>query len=166
MAHKATLIDRETVEVLRKAYWSRFEGRDPDECWFLPNKPSGNGYVNITYCKRTHPAHRVAALISGYTEDLLLVVRHSCDVRTCVNPNHVSFGTQAQNMRDRWDRGQRGRRSAPLARRDTLLSAEQVREIRKSTVSNAELARRFGCSSSTISNARLGLYAYSEGLAA
>lgn len=34
-----------------------------------------------------------------------LVVRHTCDVRECVNPDHLILGTQKDNIRDMHDRG-------------------------------------------------------------
>lgn len=33
------------------------------------------------------------------------VVRHTCDVSLCVNPNHLLLGTQADNIQDCIDRG-------------------------------------------------------------
>lgn len=34
-----------------------------------------------------------------------LVVRHSCDVAGCLNVGHMQLGTQADNMRDKVERG-------------------------------------------------------------
>ena len=38
-----------------------------------------------------------------------LVVRHTCDNPPCCNPDHLVVGTQAENMRDRDERGRHGK---------------------------------------------------------
>lgn len=45
-----------------------------------------------------------------------LVVRHKCDNRGCVNPNHLEIGTQADNIRDMIDRGRQSKGRKPLRR--------------------------------------------------
>jgi hypothetical protein len=66
---------------------------------------------------------------------------HLCRVRRCVNPDHVEPVTRAENVR-------RGGR--------TILTLEQVQEIRESTDSYRSLARKFGVKHSTIWGVRSG----------
>jgi hypothetical protein len=73
---------------------------------------------------------------------------HDCDNRLCVNPLHLSLGTNRENLRDRYEK----RRSA------RKLSDAQVREIRASSDTQANLARRFGVSQAMISKAMRGLH--------
>ena len=40
--------------------------------------------------------------------DEAMVVRHRCHNRLCMNPDHLQFGTQADNKRDDWERWAKG----------------------------------------------------------
>lgn len=78
---------------------------------------------------------------------------HTCDVRACVNPEHLYEGTRAQNMRDCSDRD---RHNKPVGEKHwgAVLSDAQVVEIRElssSGLSFAEIGRRFGVHASTAS---------------
>lgn len=57
------------------------------------------------------------------------VVRHKCDKRSCINPEHLEIGTHAQNMNDRNERGRtaRGKRHGmSLITEETALKIKRM----------------------------------------
>lgn len=92
--------------------------------WALSLDHEGYGRVAAGMTNRQARAHRhVWGLINGpVPKDL--VVLHRCDVRCCVNPDHLSLGTASDNMRDMFNKGRQGVRS-----RYRRTSAEQARRI-------------------------------------
>lgn len=61
--------------------------------------------------------HRqVCAEANGLTLDDIKgqVVRHTCDVPLCINPDHLLLGSVADNMRDRDERDRHGQTKVPL----------------------------------------------------
>ncbi len=51
--------------------------------------------------------HKAAFLLAGNTYKTGNVIRHTCDVPHCFNPDHLIEGTQAENMADAVRRGRR-----------------------------------------------------------
>lgn len=80
--------------------------KDPDGCWrFTGETRYGYGYIHETGSGRALRAHRVAYQLAYGPIPDELVVMHSCDVRACVNPAHLSLGTIADNNRDMRKKG-------------------------------------------------------------
>ena len=78
------------------------------ECWEWKGARNQYGYGIIRHEGRVLRAHRWAwSLVNGPIPEGL-VVMHSCDNRGCVNPDHLSVGTQADNLRDMWAKGRAG----------------------------------------------------------
>jgi hypothetical protein len=99
-------------------------------------------------------AHRASwLLLCGPIPEGMFVL-HKCDVAGCVNPSHLYLGTQLENMRDRRDRN---RMNSPQGERSgsAKLTEEQVKYIRSSPKSNAELAKELGVWHPAISKIRL-----------
>lgn len=92
-----------------------------------------HGYGNA-YVRKQRTAHRVSyEAFNGAIPDGAFVC-HTCDVRACVNPEHLKLGDQASNMDD-VSRG----KYHPKRK----LTSEEVREIRGSGDPQRVLAIRY-----------------------
>lgn len=128
---------------------------DTNECIPWPRGSNKRGYGFLRVDGKLHKAHRVAfKLYNGYSP---VVVRHQCDNPICVNPKHLLPGTQADNVRDMFERNRCSRKGSANGR--AILSAEDVLVIRQTYVpgsrsgsgtSSFDLARRFKVSRSQI----------------
>lgn len=82
-------------------------------CWLWTGSLNGRGYGQL-FSQRgapPHKAHRLSyELFRGPIPQGALVM-HSCDVRCCVNPDHLDAGTQKKNLRDAAARGRLNQRS-------------------------------------------------------
>lgn len=78
----------------------RSTGNGPHgDCWLWTKSLQASGYGNA-WDGAVTTAHRLSYRIHHGDIPKGLDVMHSCDVRHCVNPDHLSVGTRSQNMRD------------------------------------------------------------------
>lgn len=104
--------------------------RKTETCWVwigTVSRAHGYGIVRLVPQGRQWLAHRLAwRLFKGKT--LPKVVCHTCDVRVCVNPDHLFGGTHQANIADKVVKGRQAKGSAfPQAR----LTEEQVVDMRQ-----------------------------------
>ncbi len=138
-----------------KRFWDSVEQKAPNECW--PWKAGLRvGYGRFHINNSAVGAHRMAYELAKGPIPEGLVVMHSCDVRSCCNPVHLSVGTAGDNNTDRAKKRRnadiRGEK-APQAK----LTDEGAALVRRLYANGAggftqlELGRCFGVSQSRIS---------------
>lgn len=85
---------------------------DDDSCILWTKYTTPDGYGKRKYQGKTHRAHRAAFHEAhGYWPN---ICRHTCDVRACVNPDHLLDGTYQDNSDDMVARGRWNGGPTPL----------------------------------------------------
>jgi hypothetical protein len=119
-------------------------------CWLWQGFLNRDGYGRWENGKgERFSAHR---LMWEYTFGPIpkgMLVCHHCDVRNCVNPNHLFLGTPMDNMRDCRDKG-RALRARGEANNSKLTEA-QVRKIITDPRLQRVVAAEYGVSQAIIS---------------
>lgn len=92
-------------------FWKKVDKKESG-CWEWIGCIS-NGYGQLMRKGNHYRAHRYVLMLSGIEVPAHLVVLHACDNPKCVNPDHLSIGTQLDNWNDcvRKDRHARGQRN-------------------------------------------------------
>ena len=160
-------------------FWSRVDDADGDanQCWHFQGSVANHGYPNYWYMsdtqldsegrprKRYITAHRFSALIDSTMgvkiNDADACVMHHCDNKTCVNPYHLTVGTQLENIRDMMSKG-RYNLSVVLGENNgnAKLTEDIVRQCRQryaaGGVTYTQLAKEFGVFSETMRRSVIG----------
>lgn len=128
------------------------------ECLIWPFGRRANGYGHLRFGgnRKSWSAHRVMCeLAYGPPPFPKAVVSHTCGKGGdgCVNPKHLEWATQRENLALKTVHGTRqiGSKNG-----FAKLNEEQVRSIKTSEEQGVELARKFGVSTCAISAIRVG----------
>jgi HNH endonuclease len=118
---------------------------DTNGCWiWVGAVHSATGYGRFALDgHKVIGAHRAAWLLFRGEIPRGRMVCHHCDIKSCVNPDHLFLGSQTDNMSDAL---RKGRLKCPAAsyasdesHQRSLLTNEQVREIRDSSLNASQL---------------------------
>jgi DNA-binding transcriptional regulator YiaG len=124
-------------------------------CWLWLQSLGSHGYGQASMPgARVTTAHRVSyiAFVGSIPDGML--VQHSCDNKWCVNPEHLSLGTDKTNSDDKHKKGRANLESRVFANVVRKLTQEQIAEIRRSKEPQRKLANRYGVSQRSVWNAR------------
>lgn len=147
-------------------FWAKVDKKSsPRGCWlWTATIHKKKGYGTARMRGRNYAAHRLSyQMHKGDIPDTLLVC-HSCDVRNCVNPEHLWLGTNKANMKDMADKG-RAADGWQVPRGEKCYAAKvseaDVLEIRKlyaaGGISQYKLGKKFGLSQTQIGRLTRGL---------
>jgi hypothetical protein len=121
-------------------------------CWKYINI-SSNGYGKIYVYGKNMKAHRFSYETFIGPLDPTLEICHSCNCKSCINPDHLRQDTRSSNSIDK---------SYAFAHADQKLTPEQVIEIKKELQNpywgiNTALANKYKVHHTVISRIKLGL---------
>lgn len=143
-------------DVLR--FWSKVGiDLDLDKCWdWRGSFRRKYGRFNVTVSKgkdKDFSSHRIAYYISNGIDPADKIVMHKCDNPKCVNPNHLSLGTNKDNTNDMMNKG-RGKKQFKNGEnhKGSKLTKEDVLFIRENLdTPNNILAYKYKVDASLIS---------------
>ena len=128
---------------VQERFWDKVNKAGPDDCWEWQAGIGANGYGSFRLEGKTLTAQRASYLFNVGEIPEGQIIRHKCDNRRCVNPDHLEVGTYSQNNQDAVNR----------KRRRYKLSIDQVRAIRQRLAEGAKqrpLAQEYGVSQGLI----------------
>lgn len=166
----------ESAKARFNARWSSRPGPLDTPCWIWNGGLTTQGYAEFWFHLPAHKqetrGHRASWIIHRGTIPGRQCVLHKCDVRACVNPEHLFLGTHLDNAHDCLRKGRGlGRPGHETFRTKychtssvgddhhwAKLNSSKVRMIRslRGKVAQVVLAKRYGVAQSVISDAQRG----------
>ena len=152
MKFKKHGIDQAT-DVFNKNYTIEDRGYKT-KCWIVksPDKSRG-GYGRIWFNNTSVSSHRFSWMIFKGEIPEGVEVCHSCDVKSCCNPDHLFLGTHLENIRDAYSKNlipalKGERNGASKLTEDDVIEIRRSRSEEKTTYK--VLADRFSVDQSNI----------------
>ena len=121
------------------------------ECLIWQGQKDKRGYGFLRLEGHLQRAHRIAFELRHGPITAGMVILHTCDNPSCVNPDHLSMGTQLANVRDMLSKG-RANKATGARNAKTKLTQEQVAAARAKHIPGKHghgshaLAKEFGIS--------------------
>ena len=119
-------------------------------CWEWTGTCAGSGYPQVQIDKSYWSVHRLSLSLSG-VDVSGYVVRHTCDNKKCINPDHLEIGTQRQNIDDAMERGLTPKGSSIPSSKLSESDIPVIRQRLSSGETCTNIAKSYGVSHTVIS---------------
>lgn len=145
-------------------------------CWnCVSHSAKDDAYPRIVIDKKSWNISRYVYTVHHGPIPHGFVIRHTCDNRLCINPEHLILGTQLDNIKDMIDRGRHykingtGKRLTNYSKRrkkkkpnkfgkiHKRLTEEEAKKIKHSTKTPRELSFEFGITVAAVRNVQRGI---------
>jgi hypothetical protein len=143
---------------VEERFWDKVNKNTGTDCWHFTGAILKNGYGQFGINYKMVYAHRFAYELHKDPIPEGMIVMHSCDNRKCVNIDHLSLGTQLDNMRDMVKKN-RGNKAKGSLSGKSKLTEDQILLIKNKLnlgETQINIAKEFQVRQTTISRIKRG----------
>ncbi len=125
--------------------------KDGSGCWLWAGEVRKSGYGVMSIHRKQVGVHRASyeAFIGPVPEGMF--VCHTCDVKTCINPEHLWVGSQQDNMNDKVNKGRQTKGEGHGMHKLEEPQVVEIKTMLSKGVSQLDVAKMFSVHKSTIS---------------
>jgi hypothetical protein len=106
-----------------------------------------DGYISVKIKGKNIRVHRLVYELHNGKIDNGLVVMHTCDNPSCINPNHMELGTHKENMEDKSKKNR-------TPKSQVRLTQDKKLELCLSNLTESDLCKKYGVSYRTVRNVK------------
>jgi hypothetical protein len=155
LASKIDTLIKEAKElndrIVRDRFWAKVDKTPSCHLWNGAIDSSGYGILTIN--GKNHNAHRLNyEWATGKPIPKGLVLLHKCDQRNCVNDQHLSLGTQNENIADRVKKNRSAKGPQNGRARLKPKDIKKIRKLRSKGWTETRIAKLYGVGRSTIAH--------------
>ena len=118
---------------------------DNNGCWLWQRFLNQDGYGRVGVGGTKHLVHRLSYELHVGPIPPNQIIRHTCDVPSCCNPEHLIPGSHADNSADRDSRGRAASHKGEDNGRAKLTDTDVI-HIRRDTRTHRAIAEEYGIS--------------------
>lgn len=137
---------------IENRFHTKVTEKDKNGCMLWTAFINPKGYGLFKFNGRTMPAHRCSYELHFGKIPKGMCVLHKCDVRNCVNPDHLFLGTQIENIKDMCKKG-RNSKSVGMDNPKSKLTDRKVKNIKMKLsqgITITKLAKQYKVAECTI----------------